>query len=151
MGSEPDRLTPADVQELRPTQSAAASDSASSDLAEVLTPESRFRLLEALVFEGGDLMTVSQIVDRAGVSQATASRHLPALETFGVVREGEKMGNARTFRAAMDHPLVQLLRMAGAVVQTGTTPMLLEQQFVGEVDVQYEPGDHPEDPGGWDA
>lgn len=145
-----DGLTPADVRALRPTKQTEHDDNTSpaatkSDLAEILTPETRFLVLDSLIASGGDLMTVSQIGDAAGVSQASVSRHVNTLEEYGVVEQGEKMGNARTYRANVDHPLVQLLVMADNVVRFGSTKHLLDDQFLGEPGADYQPGDHPAD------
>ena len=122
------------------------SDTEDSDLVQLLTPESRFRTLDALLSVAGDAMTERNVAEQAGISQSSANRHLKALITEDLVQQVEKVGNARRYRANTGHPLVQLLAMADNIIRFGRTPSILDEHWVG--DPEYEPGDHPNDPRG---
>lgn len=140
--TDADRLEPEDVLALRPDQTADGEGTADevvenpaelkSPLAELLTPETRFLVVDALIDERGNdgPLTVAQIAQQSGVSQPSISRHLPVLADYGIVEQGEKMGNARTWRVNWHHPVVQLLAMADDVSRFGRTEMLLGEQFV---------------------
>lgn len=136
-------LTP-DVLLERRREHRETSDTDDSDLVQLLTPDSRFRVLDALLGVNGEPQTESQVAEQADVSQASANRHLKGLVDDDLVHLADKVGNARRYRANTDHPLVQVLAMGDRILRFGQSPQLLDDQWVGEP--QYEPGDHPADP-----
>lgn len=132
-----DTLTPADVREgaqaLLPTDGTVedAAD-AETPFTALLAPETRVRIIGALLEAGGEPLSVARLCEIAGVSKASFARHKTALLTVGVMREADKVGNAQRYALDVDHPAAQVLAMLDNVLTWGQTPELLEEQFIGE-------------------
>jgi len=110
----------------------ASPQNAESVLTAVLTPESRLRILGALVESGGEPLIASRICDIAGVSKASFARQKTDLLDAGIMDEVDKVGNARRFALNKDHPAAQLLWMLDRVLSFGETTMALDEEFVLE-------------------
>lgn len=112
---------------------------------ELFTPRARMYMLDVLL-QADEPLTAKEICDRADIDRSTFDAHLDYLLTTGVVIRPKKKGNAWVFELNDRHPVAQLLLMADVVFRHGQTPMLLEEQFLGEPGADYQAGDHPEDP-----
>ena len=140
-------ITPDDV---RADHQAAIDDLADSDVETsafraLFDPPARAAILDALLISHPDPLTASEICEVSGITKSPFYDQIDYLLVAGVVHEAGKRGNAQTYVLATGHPVAQLLAMAKEVQTRGQTPMLLEDQFVGEPDAEYEPGDHPSD------
>ena len=97
----------------------------------LFTPKSRALILDALLGDRGDPMTVRMIVDRhESLSTSGFHRHKEALLDHGVMIEADKRGNAQQYALNINHPIVQLLAMFENIAMGGRTPPLLDEQFV---------------------
>jgi len=135
-----EELAPGDVRGLFTefTQSEHYNDGSTSPFVELFVPRTRGKILFALLGTD-DALTEAEIVDRADVGRSAAHQHLVALTDTGVVVEAGKRGNAQTYRIRREHPTVQALRMASIAQRHGTTPQLLEEQFIGEPGAGVDP------------
>lgn len=131
------KLTPEQVTELRPPEEYTVIElmddyRASKSLVEqLLTPTARAVILDILITEATNALTVAEICEQTDrVSKATFTRHKEALLDFGVIEEAGKKGNAQTYRANVYHPAVQLLAMLRLVLNFGQTRMLLDKRFI---------------------
>lgn len=112
----------------------------------LLTPRSRFKCIRVLL-GATEPLTSREIAEDAGIDYSTWSdQHRDILLASGVIESPGKKGNAQVFTVNHDHPVAQLIQMADMVFRKGTTPNLLDAQFVGRPEAEYEPGDHPADP-----
>ena len=104
--------------------------------AQLFTPKSRALILDVLVSERGDALTVSEIVDYStgGLAKSSVHNHIDDLITLGVVEDAGKKGNAQTYQLNTSHPVAQLLAMLDNVLMWGRTPTLLDEAFVFEGD-----------------
>lgn len=130
-----DELTPAQVaaqaRSLLPDEGTVEeAPDAETAFTALLTPESRFRIIAALIEADGEPLAVSRLVEIAGVSKASFHRHEDALLNVGVLREVDKVGNARRFALDKEHPVAQLLWMVDRVLAFGETDMALDERFV---------------------
>ena len=150
-GQPDNKLKPADIRTQFTTilEEADSSDDHPTPLQVLLTPRARVDVLQALL-TASEPLTVSEVVDRTDRNQSTANRHLRALADLGYLEQRMK-GNAAVFAPRGDHPVMQLLEMLLTVQRHGVTPVRLDEQFVGTPGDDYAPGDHPTDPGNWDA
>lgn len=141
-------MTPDDVRETAETIRSQMDDpdATSSPFRALFAPPTRVAILDVLLQHQSDDLTKSDICDAGGISESPFYDHIGFLVDAGVVVKGEKVANAQTWRINRDHPVAQLLAMAKRVQAFGQTPDLLDEQFVGEPGVDYEPGDHPDDP-----
>jgi hypothetical protein len=132
-----DSLTPDDVAGLFPRRDETADPDSAADVAtafeRLFAPRTRAGVIDVLWSDPERAWTVAEIVDHSGnVSTSGFERHKDALLSTGVVQEAGKKGNAQTYRLNTRHPVAQLLVMLDTVIGYGRTPMLLEEQFVGE-------------------
>lgn len=106
--------------------------------AQLFTPKSRALILDVLVSERGDALTVSEIVDYStgGLAKSSVHNHIDDLRTLGVVEDAGKKGNAQTYQLNTGHPVAQLLAMMDNILMWGRTPMMLDETFVFEGDSQ---------------
>lgn len=104
--------------------------------AQLFTPKSRALILDVLVSERGDALTVSEIVDYStgGLGKSSVHNHIDDLITLGVVEDAGKKGNAQTYQLNTSHPVAQLLAMLDNVLMWGRTPTLLDEAFIFEGD-----------------
>lgn len=134
---ENDQLTPGDVAGLFPRPDETADPDSAADVetafVRLFAPRTRAGVLDVLVSDPDRAWTVAEIVDHSGnVSTSGFERHKDALLASGVVQEAGKKGNAQTYRLNTHHPVAQLLVMLDTVIGYGKTPLLLEEQFIGE-------------------
>lgn len=111
----------------------------------LFTPRNRGRMLNVFL-TAVEPQTATQVCKQAGIARSTFDDHVSVLEAAGVVQKGGEMAGAATYRTNRSHPVVQLLTMAKTVQSKGVTPMLLDEEFIGRPEAEYEPGDHPADP-----
>jgi len=131
----PEPLTPEEVEKrartLLPSDGTVdASDDVETPLTALLTPESRFRIIAALVEANHDPLKISRLCEIAGVSKASFARHEDDLLEVGIMREVDKVGNARRFALNEAHPAAQLLWMLDRVLMTGETSDALDDRFI---------------------
>jgi len=134
-GSE--ALTPEDVRAqsralLATDGTIEAGDDVETPWTALLTPAARAKIIGALVEAGGEPLSAARLAEMADVSQPTFNRNQGPLQDLGVLREVDKVGNARRYALATDHPVAQALVMLDNVLTWGETPQLLEERFVGE-------------------
>jgi hypothetical protein len=132
-----ERLTPEDVQQqaralLPDDGTAEAGDVIETPLTALLTPESRFRIIAALIEADGEPLSVARLSEIAGVSKASFARQKDALETAGVMLEADQVGNAKRYVLNKNHPAAQLLWMADRVLSFGQTELALDEAFLSE-------------------
>lgn len=111
----------------------------------LFTPRNRGRMLNVFL-AAVEPQTAAQVCKQAGIARSTFDEHVAVLKAAGAVQEAGEMAGATTYRPNRAHPVVQLLTMAKTVQSKGVTPMLLDEQFIGEPGADYEPGAHPGDP-----
>lgn len=102
-----------------------------SAFSQLFTPKTRALLLDVLVGERGNALTVREIVDRhPDLSVTGVNRHREALLDLGVLVRDGKRGNAQTYALATEHPVAQVLVMLDDLLQWGETPVRLDERFV---------------------
>lgn len=132
--------------------SLAGDDEAPEDISAfqaLFTPRNRGRILDVFI-SISEPQTATQICDQADIARSTFDHHVDVLITAGIVEEAAEIAGATTYRPNRSNPVTQLLTMAKEAQTRGKTPLLLEEQFIGDAAEDYEPGDHPADPGDWD-
>mgnify|MGYP000660487349 CR=1 FL=1 len=134
-GDTPKSLTPDEVEKrartLLPTDGTVEADEdIDMALTALLTPESRLRIIGALVEASNEPLTGSRLSDIAGVSKASFARHEDDLLEVGIMLEVDKVGNARRFALNDSHPAAQLLWMLDRVLTFGETSDALDDRFV---------------------
>jgi len=130
-------LTPNEVRERVRDQFADVADVESGEAIEtpftlLLTPESRARIVGALVEADGEPLSASRICEVAGVSRPSFARQEEPLLALGVMVEVDKVGNARRFALNQQHPAAQLLWMLDRVLSFGETDQALATRFIAE-------------------
>ena len=102
---------------------------------QLFTPKSRALILNVLVSDRDEALTVSEIVAQEDeLAKSNVHDHIDTLLDLGVVERPGKKGNAWTYRLNDDHPVAQLLAMIETVFMWGRTPQFLDEAFVFEGD-----------------
>lgn len=129
-GSE-DSLTPMDLLEQYRGEAFVEKYGGASAFSQLFTPKTRALLLDVLVGERGDALTVREIADRhPDLSVTGVNRHREALIDLGVLVRAGKHGNAQTYALARNHPVARVLVMLDDLLQWGETPVRLDERFV---------------------
>lgn len=103
--------------------------------AQLFTPKSRALILNALVAQPDEGLTVSEIVGQAdGLGKSSVHNHIDALVDLDIVVDAGMKGNARTYRLNTAHPIGQLLTMIENVFMWGRTPQNLDEAFLFDGD-----------------
>jgi len=103
-----------------------------------LTPASRARVLRAFIgwpneeLSGSNIYGGADAEGLADVSAATFNRQIDALTDLAVVEETRTMNGSPLYQLNQRHPVVQALGMADNIAQYGTTPSLVDEDFIGE-------------------
>ncbi|WP_135823005.1 hypothetical protein [Halostella litorea] len=104
-----------------------------------LTPASRARILRAFVGWPNEELSASDIYGSgddeglADVSPATFTRQIDALTALEAVEETRRMNGSPLYQVNQRHPVVQALGMADNLAQHGETPLLVDDDFIGQV------------------
>lgn len=112
----------------------------------LFAPRGRIKIFDGLLQAHPEPWTASEISEWAGMDVSTFTAHRDFLLMTDVIEEAGEKAGAQTFRLNPQHPVAQLVSMIDTVFGHGKTPILLEEQFIGEPGADYEPGDHPKDP-----
>jgi hypothetical protein len=100
------------MEDHQPTQTEQHTDEipmgATDPLVELLTPESRVRILAALLASPTGL-GVTDICEYAGISRNAWYDNKDALLETGVITHGPKHGNVQLYQVDRDHDLVQAI------------------------------------------
>jgi len=103
-----------------------------------ITPASRARVLRAFVGWPNEELAGSDIYGSGGdeglvdVSSSTFKRQIDALLELEAVEETRRVNGSPLFQLNQRHPVVQALGMADNIAQYGTTPSLVDEDFIGE-------------------
>ena len=119
---------------------------ATSAFEALFAPRARVAILEVLLTVHPEKLPTEEIVERAPVGKSSIYSRIDYLVESGVVVTGDAPGGTTVYGLNTNHPVAQLLMMLKTVQTHGSTPMLLDEQFIGEPGAGYEPGDHPDDP-----
>ena len=76
---------------------------------ELLTPESKVRILLALMRVRGEKLNPSAIYERAGIGANAWYDNKDDLIEMGVIKEAGNAGNSPLYRVEMDDPIVERL------------------------------------------
>lgn len=124
--------TPDDLVEYRQDwiRAQAESDQHYTLFRDLFTPRARAIVLDVLL--GTDQpLSAAQICEEGEISTTTFNDHRGALLDLGVIRRAGKVSNATTYELDRGHPAAQLLKMLDNVLRFGSTPMVLDERFVG--------------------
>lgn len=119
---------------------------ATSPFEALFAPRARVAILEVLLTVHPDKLPIAEIIEGAPVGKSAVYERIDYLTVTGVVETDDAPGGTTVYGLNTAHPIAQLLMMLKTVQTHGTTPMLLDEQFVGEIGDGYEPGDHVDDP-----
>lgn len=101
----------------------------------LFSPRSKAAIVDALLSAGGEPKTVSELSEmNEHVTSSSFNRHRDDLEAYGLLEQDGKRGNARVYSINTSHPLAQSLKMVENVILYGKTPMVLDEEYVGEPD-----------------
>ena len=129
------RLTPFDLLDHYQGDEFVAEYGGKSAFRQLFTPKTRALVLDVLVSERGDALTVQEIADHhVDLSVTGVNRHRDALLDLGVIAEDGKRGNAMTYALARHHPVAQVLAMLDDLLMWGETRPALDSQFITDSD-----------------
>lgn len=98
MADQPNQPKNAEIDEIPP--------GAEDPLTHLLTPESRVRILSALLASTTGL-GVTSICEHAGISRNAWYDNKDELLDLGIIIEGDKHGNVQLYQVNRDHPVVE--------------------------------------------
>lgn len=103
---------------------------------QLMTPRTRGAIVDALLQAGDNELTAQQLADsHSGFTVNSFNNHRDTLLDFGVLVKTGQQGNATTYRLNTEHPVVALLGMINQVYTNGTSPLLLDDQYVRDADL----------------
>lgn len=127
-------LSPTDV--TVPNSSDSEDDDYRTSVFNLMTPRTRGAIVDALLQAGDTEMTAQQLADsHSGFTVNSFNNHRDTLLDFGVLVKTGHRGNATTYRLNTEHPAVALLGMINQVYTHGTSPQLLDEQFIRDDDL----------------
>lgn len=105
----------------------------------LFTPRAKAAIVDALLEERGEPRTVSELAEiNEHVTSSSFNRHREDLEDYGLLKACGKRGNAQTYAIDVEHPLSQALLMVENVITFGKTPVVIDEQYIGEPGENYD-------------